>query len=164
MEGAESHGRTLLETEAKTATFNSEDTCPCQTGGESIPATMFLFGGAFQPPQRISGPGHESAAEQEAEQRASPTAGQTKMAMVVDATAAAFKRNAVEHLMNRNAKRELRIQLKLVLRVIDEGELEGHAKVQPAWARLTEHALAHDGKPRRLHPCDANFKEAAPTG
>ena len=70
---------------------------------------MFLFGGAFQPLQRISGPGRESVAEQDAHQHASPTAWETKIAMVVDATATALKRNAVERLMNRKAKGEPRV-------------------------------------------------------
>ena len=39
-----------------------------------LPTAMFLFGGAFQPAQRISGPCREFTAEQKAQKSASPTA------------------------------------------------------------------------------------------
>ena len=69
-----------------------------------LPAAMCLFGGAFQPPQRISGAFLQSAAEQDAHEPASPAARETKIAMVVDATSPVLKRNAVQRLVNRQAK------------------------------------------------------------
>ena len=65
---------------------------------------MFLFGSAFQPQQRISGAFLQSAAEQDAHEPTSPTAWETKIAMVVDATSPLLKRNAVHRLVNRQAK------------------------------------------------------------
>jgi hypothetical protein len=44
---------------------------------------MFLFGGAFQPQQRISRAFLQSAAEQDAREPASPTAWETKIARLV---------------------------------------------------------------------------------
>jgi hypothetical protein len=65
---------------------------------------MFFFGSAFQPRERISRAFLQSAAEQEAHEPTSPTAWETKIAMVIDATSPVLKRNAVQRLVHRQAK------------------------------------------------------------
>ena len=70
---------------------------------------MFLFGGTFQPQQRISRACLQSAAEQDAHEPTSPAARETKIAMVVDATSPVLKRNAVQRLVYRNAKWKPRV-------------------------------------------------------
>src|SRR5208282_2508988 len=82
-----------------------------------LPTAMFLFGGAFQPQERISRAFLQSAAEQDAHEPASPAARETKMAMVVDATSPVLKRNAVQRLVNRHAQWQPPVHLKLVMRL-----------------------------------------------
>ena len=84
--------------------------------------------------------------------------------MVVDATSPILKRNAVQRLVNPHAKWQSRVHLKPVMRLVDECVFEGDTKMQPAWARFTEHALALDRGPRRFDASDANVKETAPAG
>ena len=128
------------------------------------PTAMFFFGGAFQPQQRISGAFLQSAADQDACEAASPTVWETKVAMVVDATSLVVKRNAVHRLVNLNANWQPCVQLKLIVRRVDKCVFKGDTKMQPAWARLTQHALAFDRRPRRFDAGDANVKETAPSG
>jgi len=102
---------------------------------------MHVFGGAFQPQQRISRTCLQSAAEQDAQEPASPAAGETQMAMVVDPAPPVLQRNAVQRLVNRQAKWKPRVQLQPVMRRVDEGVFDGETKMQPAGARLTGQAL-----------------------
>src|SRR5947207_14852477 len=48
--------------------------------------------------------------------------------------------------------------------LVDECVFEGATKMQPARARLTEHALALGRRPRRFDTGDAKVKETAPAG
>src|ERR1017187_79929 len=50
------------------------------------------------------------------------------------------------------------------MRLVDEGVFERATKMQPAWARLTAHALALGRRPRRFDADDAKVKETAPAG
>jgi hypothetical protein len=50
------------------------------------------------------------------------------------------------------------------MRLVDEGVFDGDTKMQPARARLAEHALASGRRPRWLDADDANVKETAPAG
>lgn len=84
--------------------------------------------------------------------------------MVIDATSIALKRNAIHRFVNRNANWKPCIQLELVIRRIDERVLKREDKMQPARARLTEHALTFNRRAWRLDADDANIKETAPTG
>ena len=84
--------------------------------------------------------------------------------MVVDATSPILKWNAIHRLVNRNANWKRCIQFELVMRRVNERVFNRDTKMQPAWARLTEHALAFDRRPRRFDADDAKVKEAAPAG
>lgn len=127
-----------------------------------LPAAIFLFRGAFQPQERISGAFLQSAAEQGAREPTSQTVWESKIAMVADATSPVHKRSAVHRLVNRHAKRQPPFYLKFVMLLVDECVFEGDTKMQPTWARLTDHALALGSRPRRFHASDANVKETAP--
>jgi len=50
------------------------------------------------------------------------------------------------------------------MRRVDERVFKRDTKMQPAWARLTEHTLALDRRPRWFDADDANVKVAAPAG
>ena len=63
----------------------------------------------------------QSAAEQDAHEPTSPAVRETNIAMVVDATSPVLKRNAVQRLVNRQAKWQPHVHLKLVMRLVDEG-------------------------------------------
>jgi hypothetical protein len=84
--------------------------------------------------------------------------------MIVDATSLTFKWNTIHRLVNGNANWKPCIQFEFVISRIDKRVLKRETKMQPARARLAEHALTFDRRSWRGDVDDSNIIEAAPAG